>query len=146
MRVLTNVADYGGNVACCEWFHNANGNPVSIGNRRHLCVREHNYRRLVFTAAERLHDGERLAVFIKIDNDGINVCQIAAQDLPRATLRACPAYTVRCSSCSIDDLQVGVYVTIGHEKDVCFHAYLIRPKKILGCAAFVKLYANLALR
>jgi hypothetical protein len=145
MGVLTNVADHGGKVACCEWFHNTNGGSVSIGNRRHVRVREHNYRRRIFAAAERFHDGERLAMFIKIDNDGIDVCQITAQDLPRATPRACPAYTVRCSNCGIDDRQVGVYITVRDEKDVCFHAYLIKLKKIQGCAAFAKLYANLAL-
>jgi hypothetical protein len=106
MRVLTNVADYGGKVACCEWFHNANGSPVSIGSRRHLCVREHNYWWRIFTVAERLHGGERLAVFIEIDDDGIDLCQITAQDLRRPTLRACPAHTVRCWRCGIDHCQV----------------------------------------
>jgi hypothetical protein len=67
---------------------------------------------------------QRLAVLVKIDNHGIDVFQVAPQDLPRATLHACAAHTVSCSRRCIDEVQVGLYVAIGHKKDVSFHVFI----------------------
>ena len=62
-----------------------------------------------------------------------------------ATLRACAAHAVSCSRRCSDDVQVGLYVTIGHKKDVSFHVSYLEPPDLYAASALANFCANLAL-
>ena len=144
MCVRANVSDNGGELACRKWFRHANCRAVTIRHRRHLWISKDNDWRHVFARTERFHDRQRLTVFIQIDNYGVDVFQIASQDLPRATPRARAAHAMFCPARGIDNVQVRLNITISYEKDICFHASLLGARHFLRYAVLAKYCANLA--
>lgn len=96
MRVRADVGDSGGELASRKRFGHANCRAVTICYRRHLWISKDNDWRHVFARTERFHNRQRLTVFIKIDNHGIDVFQIASQDLliMRNEFKSCGAKTM----------------------------------------------------